>query len=270
MSFYGSIYYQATQAFAKILLKNSGIDNLNFYTGNLDNSSIESGSRNGAFYVDNGNRWIQIVPDTDGFSIWHNTPRDGEGLSFTQGMRVNNNIPSLDNVTSLESGDILEIPLLYYDEAGHLSPAKSGCVYYKMPVIQIESDIDTLTNKVAENEKNIDALQKNVNTLTTDVSGHGKSIEQLNTDLKESVGDLRSITQQEDSIANVIGYFQDLRNIEQNEVLTISDILVSQKNSITSLDTSLNETIKNQETIFADLVKRVGALEDAVKNLTTT
>jgi hypothetical protein len=37
MSFYGSIYYQATDAIAKIIIKNSGLNNKGFLTKELPN-----------------------------------------------------------------------------------------------------------------------------------------------------------------------------------------------------------------------------------------
>lgn len=270
MSFYGSVYYQATQAFAKILLKNSGIENIKFYTGDLENSSIESASRNGAFYVDAGNRWIQIVPDTDGFTIWHNKPREGDDLVFTQGFRVEENPLVTDSVVELKSGDYLEVPMFFIDEAGHIVPGKTEAVYYRMPVLEIETDIDTLTERMDTAEDDITTLEANMKTTLQNDSDNQKNIMDHYAEMKESFGNLKNITTNGSSMESVIGNFQLIRNAESDNTLTMTQHMINNFGILDEVRLKLNETIANQESIYADLVKRVGVLEDTVRNLTTT
>ena len=269
MSFYGSVYYQATQAFAKILLKNSGISNANFYNGKLENNSIESASRNGAFYVDSGNYWIQIAPDVDGFSIWHNKPRDDDNLIFTQGFRVEESPLVTDKIVELNSGDYLEVPLFYIDEAGHMIPGKTESIYYRMPVLEIETDISSLKDRMDTNDKAIEKLKEDSNKALQGVEGNSDLIENTIKTMGESFGNLKGITTNADSMEKVIGNFQIIRNTEQEPNLTMTQYLMNKMTILDEVGSKLNTTIQNQENIYADLVKRVGALEDQVRALTS-
>lgn len=267
MSFYGSVYYQATQAFAKILLKNSGINNANFYNGKLENNSIESASRSGAFYVDSGNYWIQIAPDVDGFSIWHNKPRDDDNLIFTQSFRVEESPLVTDKIVELNSGDYLEVPLFYIDEAGHMIPGKTESIYYRMPVLEIETDIDSLKDRMDTNDKAIETLQGDAGSALQGVKSNADLIKNTAKTMENSFGNLKNITTDGDSMEKVIGNFQIIRNAEQESTLTMTQYLINKMTILDEVGSKLNTTIQNQENIYADLVKRVGALEDQVRTL---
>jgi hypothetical protein len=87
--------------------------------------------------------------------------------------------------------------------------------------------------------------------------------------MEGSFGNLKGITTDGDSIEKVIGNFQIIRNTEQEPNLTVTQYLMNKMTVLDEVESKLNTTIRNQENIYADLVKRVGALEDQVKALTS-
>lgn len=87
--------------------------------------------------------------------------------------------------------------------------------------------------------------------------------------MEESFGNLKGITTNGDSMEKVIGNFQIIRNTEQEPNLTVTQYLMNKMTILDEIGSKLNTTIQNQENIYADLVKRVGALEDQVRALTS-
>jgi hypothetical protein len=49
----------------------------------------------------------------------------------------------------LVSGDYFKVPVIRYDNAGHILPPTGEATYYRMPVIDIISDITDLQNKTS-------------------------------------------------------------------------------------------------------------------------
>ena len=85
--------------------------------------------------------------------------------------------------------------------------------------------------------------------------------------MEKSFGNLKGITTSGDSMEKVIGNFQIIRNTEQEPNLTMTQYLMNKMTTLDEVGSKLNTTIQNQENIYADLVKRVGALEDQVRAL---
>jgi hypothetical protein len=68
-----------------------------------------------------------------------------------------------DKIVELNSGDYLEVPLFYIDEAGHMIPGKTESIYYRMPVLEIETDISSLKDRMDTNDKAIEKLKEDSN-----------------------------------------------------------------------------------------------------------
>lgn len=170
MSFYGSRYYQATDAFAKFLIKNSGLNKTDFLTETPPSSvEIEADGRTSELNLDSGNRWIQLKgsDEENKCTIYH------EKANFNTDTFINiiNNIekpeenddkesivyPNKETILNVEEGVRFSIPLIYYDEAGHISmPIKEdGSVSqliqtFVIPKIQSATEIDVVKNQLKD------------------------------------------------------------------------------------------------------------------------
>jgi tetrahydromethanopterin S-methyltransferase subunit B len=64
----------------------------------------------------------------------------------------------------LASGDYFKVPIIRYDDAGHILPASQEAVYYRMPVIDIISDIDNLEDAVDKLENISEEMDESIKT----------------------------------------------------------------------------------------------------------
>lgn len=256
MSFYGSIYYQVAQSFAKILFKNSGWDSKQFLSNKPVNGSVEADSRTGVFGIDSGNRWIQIQPDNEGCKIWHSAP-SLTSPTVIQGIEKSESPPAPSSVTELASGDYFKVPVIRYDDAGHILPASQEAVYYRMPVIDIVSDInnledavDKLENTSGEMDKSIKTNAQNINLLK----------DQANT-LEDTLGDFRLVTDDDsDTICEVIGNMDVFRTLLEDEDVTLSQAHLNLKDYVENQVGTLAASIQG-------LVQTTGLLSENIKTL---
>lgn len=136
MSFYGNSYQYLAETFARIILKNSGIDNSEFTTlsskelGPLNISATEVDS---GLTIDSGNKWITLKPIykeenplvPHGFEIWHSAPLN-EGTLIKAVPEASSTVTdAIDQETiKLNFEDYLRLPVITYDEAGHSMPTE--------------------------------------------------------------------------------------------------------------------------------------------------
>jgi hypothetical protein len=127
MSFYGSIYYQAGEAITKIFIQNLGKNKKTFLKGTPeDEIEIKADGRQGSFFLNTGNRWLQLKGDAENnmCTMYHAKP-DNDNLSNYLVPIVKTSRPPADaNVIELPLSDdvYFSTPAIYYDEAGHVIP----------------------------------------------------------------------------------------------------------------------------------------------------
>ena len=144
MSFYGNSYQYLAETFARIILKNTGINNPEFTTLlpnevgpiNISATEVDSG-----LAINSGNQWIALKPiyETEnplvphGFEIWHNAPSDSGTLTKIV-PDAKSEVPEAvaKKAIDLNFEDYLKLPIITYDEAGH-SLATDEASYYKLP-----------------------------------------------------------------------------------------------------------------------------------------
>lgn len=264
MSFYGSMYYQVAQSFAKILFKNSGLNKTTFLT-NPGNGELEADSRTGVFTIDSGNRWIQINPNGEGCQIWHSAPAT-KNLTVVQGMEKTDSQPaSPSHITELQSGDYFKVPLIYYDDAGHIAPSDSQAVYYRMPVIDIVDDISDLEKAVADiqdvNASQKEKIEKNESDIVS-ASGRIKYLE-------DNQGNFTTVSQNPDAtFSNIIGNVDAFRTLLEDDSITLTQAHLNLKkeveNSTGSLEGSLQGLLSTLDTLnnyIKTLESRIEVLE---------
>ena len=263
MSFYGSMYYQVAQSFAKILFKNSGLNNFNFLS-NPSNGDLEADSRTGVFSIDSGNRWIQINPNGEGCQIWHSAPAT-KNLTVVQGMEKTDSQPtSPSHITELQSGDYFKVPLIYYDDAGHIAPSDNQAVYYRMPVIDIVDDISNLENTVKEitevNTNQQAKIEKNESDIT---SLKGRTMQ-----LENTLGNFSTVTQQSDAtISNILGNVDAFRTLLEDDEVTLTQAHLNLKNTVETSVGSLEGSLQGLLSTLDTLNSYIKTLEDRIEVL---
>lgn len=226
MSFYGNMTSQLSQAFSRLLFRNNGKDEHNFQDG--EDKILDATHSSASITFDSGNRWIQIQGNDDGCKIWHGAPATDENdLTLVSGFTQTEEPPEPSYFTQLNSGDCLQVPLLFYDNAGHVSTTGES-VYYKLPVIAIESDIKEVQQQVS----NMQITVNNQNSKITAVEKTASEISSETDTLKKSIGDITTVTGNTiEDLSSAIGTVSKLKTkfggSEDKEYLTLVDAISS-------------------------------------------
>lgn len=248
MSFYGNMTSQLSQAFSRFLFRNSGRDKQEFQEAQDDILDATHSSASVTF--DSGNRWIQIDGGDDGCKIWHSSPVEDENdLTLVSGFTKVEDSSQLEHITQLNSGDCLQVPLLFYDKAGHVSTTGEA-VAYKLPVIAIESDIETVKKQMEEVQTTVTNQNSNISKISTKVETANNTIDAV----KESLGDVTHVTGNTiDDMSSAIGDVSTLKKVfggsESKDYLSVVEALKV-----------LKDTCDRQADQIATLNKLVNAL----------
>lgn len=252
MSFYGNMTSQLSQAFSRFLFRNSGKDKQEFQEAQDDILDATHSSASVTF--DSGNRWIQIDGGGDGCKIWHSSPVEDENdLTLVSGFTKVEDSSQLEHITQLNSGDCLQVPLLFYDKAGHVSTTGEA-VAYKLPVIAIEADIETVKEEVS----NMQDIVEGQNTKITAVEGKMNSTSSSLNSLKDDVGDVSEVTGNLIAdLSTAVGSVSELKGLfggsEDKRYLSVVDTLKL-----------LQETCNKQAEQIVLLTNTVNLLSDKV------
>lgn len=261
MSMYGTIYYQAAQGFAKFFLRNLGQDNQSFLQEKPQDSEAEAKTRSTSFTFETGNRWIELEPkDNNDVAIWHAKPSDSiADLSLTYGMQKVSD-PGNIKAEELYSGDIIKIPLLYFDAAGHISPVNSNAIYYKMPTVDIEADISMLQDDVEQLQSDMTKAQEQIAINTNNITMHDEQIKAVQTQF----GDITKTNKNgEKDLCSVIGDLTALQTtyFDEDDDLSVCDTIGQTKEGLNVLDEQFTSFLKTYNSDRTDLLERVRALE---------
>lgn len=200
MSFYGSIYYQATNAIAKIMIKNSGAD-IKTEATDLEDVEIDADGRAGVLVLDSGNRWIQLKGDDEANTcqIYHNKA-DKNANNFMRMINIGED--GSDTVIDVAKGVTFTVPLIHYDDAGHL--VNNGLyTTYTMPKIEIQSSVDGLTLRVekleedyAEYKEKVDGLQGKIDAANDTVASVNERLGILDAEMAQLHDTLETTTKE--------------------------------------------------------------------------
>lgn len=257
MSFYGNMTSQLTQAFSRFLFRNNGKDRQDFQEG--EDKVLDASHSSASVTFDSGNRWIQIQGDSDGCKIWHGAPATSEeDLTLVSGFIQTEKPPEPSQLTQLNSGDYLQVPLLFYDNAGHVSTTGEA-VYYRLPVIAIESDIENVKTQVSTMQKAVDnqnttigKVEQKMSVVTNDLDSLEAAVGKVNkvtgggfNDLSTAIGDVTKLKALFDGDA-------DQKTLVDSLIETIKDLrqtCESQAEQIASLRSNLT-TLNNLVQVY--------------------
>lgn len=268
MSFYGNSYYYATEYFANIILKNLGRDNCGVDSETIfpkqfievdkdTNIELTAKAKGDSFSFCTGNDWIRIGSsseiDAEGqhhsaLSISHgpavrqtNPEQDDKFiLPFDSVIEEDFNKTGLnpDNISTLKFGEYVRVPMIEYDNAGHiLSDTAIKCSYFKMPndpYLEVQESIDAFntakeqldivlseTGPIKTAEQNakqasnnaFDALERVnafkssteeiLNDINANIEVHRYAINGVSADIAEIQKTLQDIQRQIESLTNL-------------------------------------------------------------------
>lgn len=281
MSFYGSLYYQAGEAFAKIFLDNIGTRTKSTDFKNVtEDSEILAKSRKGDLTLRGGNKWISLEGESGNSvcTIRHSGPDTSQENLKTYIMPIQvaeappKNIPV--NIMPLTDDIYFTAPAIYYDEAGHIIPT-GNLTYFKIPKIAIQASID----EIADGLTDLNTVVEEQQTLLTETANGTENARTRVEGLENLIGD-QSHLNSPVSITQTLGNYGDM-------VMTISatgqdnlghaggiaeylsqayqliDKLDSTTGTLAISNTNINNTLLTLSNQLADIESRLRTLEKA-------
>lgn len=160
MSFYGKVTYYLSDAFKQQIYDNEGIDTVDSAKGSGAINSIITLNPKGkddACTIKSGNTWLRFaadpIQDTSVY-LYHKLAGNDEGITMDN---TNLNVAKSNSENadiSLGFGEIVTIPQIVYDAAGHIQPT-SRTISVKMPQATQELDLNDLKLRIANLEEAI-------------------------------------------------------------------------------------------------------------------
>lgn len=173
MSFYGNVTYYLSNAFNKIIYRNT--NSKNSKTGSTESKTgpgtpsyeyaLSPRSRNDETILETGNKWIVFgdpkkTVGNNQIQIFHQIVQDNEAdvnpAPFTRKITTTPNPqegqpPIPEKTTPIEWGYVIGIPSITYDNAGHI--VKSDVTKFQMPTPQSEEDLNDIKKRLAQLEE---------------------------------------------------------------------------------------------------------------------
>ena len=161
MSFYGNVTYYLSNSFSTITYDNSNLDSTTTPSSTIAGEyRMVPRGRDDETRLINGNKWIYFCGDSASYNnracyITHKINELGEQtfpvMLLNQEESQGGDNSSSEGVVSPQFGQIITIPQITFDEAGHLASGQSISV--KFPVPQGQEDINAIKQRLAELEE---------------------------------------------------------------------------------------------------------------------
>lgn len=301
MSFYGNSYQYLAETFAHIILKNAGLENIQFPTPVTEQVDISAEQAESGVNIFSGNRWIVLNPYYDnqdintpkGLEIWHNSPSTDGTLTSVVTEVPESVSPEIEKVSTLLDFDkYIKVPVLTYDQAGHCL-AKDEAIYYKMPsdpsgpFYERLWKVDGINPEGEEKEPEGGSLKRKLLNRMTSIDGcddTGALIEnekeslkyKLNTQMTELD---KKLTGQMTELDKKVETWDDKATAAEESAKKAAADAQSAKESVTPIITRMNtlensfNTLKNEDFkelkdyIDNEVIKQINSLNNVVIDL---
>lgn len=266
MSFYGNVLYELTNAFAEIIVKNSGRNSSTTISPSSENVEVPAIGLGGRFTLDSGNKWIGLSGNSESqlCKIYHN------GIDSTNKTYSFTTLGNPDSATSaieLTPGDYLSGEQVYYDEAGHVTG--SSKVVYKLPISETEAELLELQKEMATLKANDATQDANITTntdgLTTLKSTYESTMGTVQKDLdtvEALVGNKIFMTNGNTSITQAIGSLEDMQAISVGNTNSVSTSLAYLNNEIAKRDNTISDISTANRYALEQLIAQIEAQSD--------
>lgn len=241
MSFYGNVFYELTNAFATIAIKNSGKSLKSFISPGQD-TELPAAGLEGKVSIDTGNKWINLQgsPEELMFKVYHSKKDENDKSNNVESIETPAAAPN--NAVELKPGDYLQINKFFYDDAGHVTTSGVSD-YYRLPISDTDKDM-------ADLQERMDALKKDQSDITDAFEQLEVQVKDNDTqliDLEKVVGKQSSLSS--DSSVNIIDAIGNVDSLNASIVETIGDVDYLNKDSIVDAIGNMDELSDNHDTI---------------------
>lgn len=226
MGFYGQVFYDLTNAFGSIVIQSKYKDNTA--------TTLAATGTGGKMTFAPGNDWIQLKADAEKYicTIEHAEADADRDKVMLEPFKKTNTASSIDinNPTILSAGDIIAIPSIQYDNAGHIVKT-IPMHYFSMPMNKTETDIKYLETEVDTLKEESVKQDGRLSVLEGTFEEHTASIESLN----------ERVATTEELIPKVT-------------VLEEASVLIGSRSDMTASDTlTITEAIGDMDTLSKQL-----------------
>lgn len=251
MSFYGNVFYELTNAFATIAIKNSGKSLKSFINPGQD-IELPAAGLEGKVSIDTGNKWINLQgsPEELMFKVYHSKKDENDKSNNVESVKIPAAAPN--NAVELKPGDYLQINKFFYDDAGHVTTSGTSD-YYRLPISDTDKDMTDL-------QERMDALEKDQSDVTNAFEQLEVQVKNNDTqliDLEKVVGKQPSLSS--DSSVNIIDAIGNVDSLNASIVETIGDMSYLNKNSIVETIGNMNDLNKDS---IVDAIGNMNELSD--------
>lgn len=263
MSFYGNVFYELTNAFATIAIKNSG-KSLKSFIDPGQNTELPAAGLEGKVSIDTGNKWINLQgsPEELMFKVYHSKKDENDKSNNVKPIEIPATAP--DSAVELKPGDYLQINKFFYDDAGHVTTSGTSD-YYRLPISDTDKDM-------ADLQERMDALEKDQSDVTDafeQLEAQVKDNDTQLTDLEKVVGKQPSLSS--DSNVNIIDAIGNVDSLNASIVETIGDMSYLNKDSIVDAIGNMDELSDNHDTIVQAIgnMRELNNADNIVQNILT-
>ena len=263
MSFYGNVFYELTNAFATIAIKNSGKSLKSFINPGQD-TELPAAGLEGKVSIDTGNKWINLQgsPEELMFKVYHSKKDENDKSNNVEPIEIPAAAP--DSAVELKPGDYLQINKFFYDDAGHVTTSGTSD-YYRLPISETDKDM-------ADLQERMDALEKDQSDVTDafeQLEAQVKDNDTQLTDLEKVVGKQPSLSS--DSSVNIIDAIGNVDSLNASIVETIGDMSYLNKDSIVDAIGNMDELSDNHDTIVQAIgnMRELNNADNIVQNILT-
>ena len=270
MSFYGNVFYELTNAFAKFIVKNNGKTKEEEPQTLQDSFNISAIGLNSSFNIDSGNKWIKLDGENNTCSIYHSLPKSDDKFGSIDSW--NKTEGTIENAVVLQPGDNIKVQNLYYDKAGHISAIEDK--YFSLPITDLDADLDEIKNNIKSLQDNDVIQDSNISTNTNNILGidtkYDADIAGLkgkDTEIDQNISDINDrITNEISSLDERIGN-NELLGIGENIsiVEAIGDLSTTAKK--TSVVENLNDLKQQNIQILTSMTVTNSSIKNAIDNI---
>ncbi len=261
MSFYGNILYELTNAFAEIIVKNSGRNSSTTISPSSENSEISAVGLGGRFTLDSGNRWIHLSSDSDNqtCTIYHSgLDSNNKTYSFT----TIGNPSSATNAIELIPGAYLSGEQVYYDEAGHVTGSER--VIYQLPISETEAELTELQKKMTQLEIDEAAQNKSIKENTDGLADLKSTYNSTMGTVQKDLDNVEALVGNKiymgnTSITQAIGQIEDIKNLSSGNTNSISNALSYLKGEINNRDNTISDVSTANRYAMTKLIEQLEA-----------
>lgn len=239
MGFYGQVFYEISNAFATIAVRNLAGNTVDLKaTGTGGTLTMAPGEED---------KWIDMYGKNYTCFVKHVTPYFEQSVVPT----IKKSATNQSSATVLQPGDYVDMPTFTVDEAGHVS--KISISQFRLPINEVEDKTQQLETAMTELEARVNntvsTLSNSVGDLSDKFDAYDGDIETVNNAAQKGIADNAAAIE---ANAGDISINRDNISTNANNIQTNADGIVTNKSNIEALQKIVGDSklsTKEQDSI---------------------